>query len=206
MFPNQKPQYNATFLSVEELDARLTSRGMQLLAPKIIDAYEMSRTVHEHQVRNDGTPYFYHSSRVAKILMDELHIYDADTLITALLHDVLEDSKTITKGIIEYNFGSYVAYMVETLTKDLQKARLDADATDLAHVASLKLASEDCLVIKLTARLDNFRCLSFNVKRNPLVYINNTFERYLPIAEATSNKRLHWLASELRKEANKFFG
>ena len=88
----------------------------------------------------------------------------------------------------------------------MEKAKIDADKVDLIHVESLKHASEDCMVIKLTARLDNFRCLSFNVKRNPLVYINNTFERYLPIAESTSNKRLHWLATELRKEANKFFG
>ena len=100
MLQNNLPQYNRTYLSADELDARLTSHGMQLLAPKILDAYEMSRSVHDQQVRNDGTPYFYHCSRVAKILMDELHIFDADILIAALLHDVLEDSETVTKVLL----------------------------------------------------------------------------------------------------------
>ncbi|MBK7032542.1 MAG: hypothetical protein IPH49_04600 [Ignavibacteria bacterium] len=68
------------------------------------------------------------------------------------------------------------------------------------------VASEDCLLIKLSARLDNIRCLSFNLKRNPIVYITNTLERYLPLADATSNVRLHYLASAIRSEANTFLG
>jgi (p)ppGpp synthase/HD superfamily hydrolase len=200
------PLYNATFLSYEELDARLCSYGLQLMAPRILDAYTMAKAVHEHQTRNDGTPYFYHSSRVAKILLDELKIYDTDIVVAALLHDVLEDSKEITRDILEYNFGGYVAYIVETLTKDLKRAELEPDEVDIAHVAQLQSASEDCMVIKLTSRLDNFRCLSFNLKKNPLTYINSTFDRYLPLAMASNNTYLHTLASELRKEANKFLG
>ena len=56
------------------------------------------------------------------------------------------------------------------------------------------------------ARLDNIRCLSFNVKRNPLVYITNTLERYVPIAEASGNQRLYALATAIRSEANTFLG
>ncbi|MBP6509476.1 MAG: HD domain-containing protein, partial [Candidatus Kapabacteria bacterium] len=93
----------------------------------------MAQSVHAQQVRNDGTPYFYHSARTARIIMEELHAYDTDLIIAALLHDVLEDSTTITKGVLEYNFGSYVAYVVDMLTKDLAKARLDPDAVDVAH-------------------------------------------------------------------------
>jgi (p)ppGpp synthase/HD superfamily hydrolase len=62
------------------------------------------------------------------------------------------------------------------------------------------------MVIKLASRLDNFRCLNFNVKRNPHVYVRNTRERYLPIADASSNALLHRLAEEIRKESNKFLG
>lgn len=198
--------YNTTFLRIEELEARLATNGDPIHATKVLDAYEMARSVHEFQTRNDGAPYFYHSTRVARILMDELGIYDADLLIASMLHDVLEDSDTITKTVLEYNFGSYVAYLVDTLTKDLSKARNDPDGVDVAHAEALKSASEDALIVKLASRLDNFRCLGYNLKRNPLVYIRNTTERYLPLADASVNPHLHKLAEEIRKESNKFLG
>jgi (p)ppGpp synthase/HD superfamily hydrolase len=180
--------------------------GDSITMSKVLDAYEMARSVHAQQVRNDGTPFFDHSARTVLILMDELGAYDTDLIIAAFLHDVLEDSKTITKGIIDYNFGSYVAYVVEMLTKDLTQARIDPDGVDLAHVARLATASADCVIIKLAARLDNIRCLSYNVKKNPLVYITNTLERYVPIAEASGNQRLYTLAAAIRSEANTFLG
>ncbi len=198
--------YNQITLSREELESRLASRGDLINVSKVIDAYDMARSVHEFQVRNDGTPYFHHSARTVRILMDELSIYDPDVIIAALLHDVLEDSDTITRGVLEYNFGGYVAYVVETLTKDLDKARKDPEGVDEKHAQTLRSASEDCLVIKLAARLDNVRCLAFNLKRNPLVYLRNTLERYVPIAEQTSNPHLKRLASMIRLEANKFLG
>lgn len=206
MFANDDPTYNTTYLSYEELEARLSVHADPIDVTRVMDAYEMGRAVHEHQQRNDGTPFYHHATRVAKILMDELGLFDADLLIAALLQDVLEDSKTITRSVLEFNFGSYVAYLVDTLTKNLDKARQDPDGVDLAHVEGLRMASEDAMVIKLASRLDNFRCLNFNVKRNPHVYIRNTRERYLPIADASSNALLHRLAEEIRKESNKFLG
>ncbi len=206
MLHSEGPSYNKTTLTYEELEARLVARGDVLGVQKVLDAFEMARSVHEFQVRNDGTPYFHHCARTARILMDELDIYDEDVLIAALLHDVLEDSDTITRGVLEYNFGSYVAYVVEMLTKDLRRAAVDPEGVDMDHAKRLQAASEDCLVIKLAARLDNIRCLSFNLKRNPLVYLRNTLERYVPIAEASPNPHLRKLAAEIRKEANKFLG
>lgn len=206
MFANDDPTYNATYLSYEELEARLSVHADPIDVTRVMDAYEMGRAVHEHQRRNDGTPFYHHATRVAKILMDELGLFDADLLIAALLQDVLEDSKTVTRSVLEFNFGSYVAYLVDTLTKNLDKARQDPDGVDLAHVEGLRMASEDAMVIKLASRLDNFRCLNFNVKRNPHVYIRNTRERYLPIADASSNALLHKLAEDIRKESNKFLG
>jgi (p)ppGpp synthase/HD superfamily hydrolase len=62
------------------------------------------------------------------------------------------------------------------------------------------------VIIKLAARLDNIRCLSYNVKKNPLVYITNKLERYVPIAKASGNQRLYTLAAAIRSEANTFLG
>lgn len=204
--PNQIP-YNQTFLSKQELEFRLRDKVDVLDLHKTLSAYELAESVHERLTRNDGTPYFYHSSRVCKILIDEVDCYDVDVLCASLLHDVLEDSKTITKTVLEYNFGQYVAYIIETLTKDLERQRQQPDEVDLEHVEQLKNASEDCLLIRLTARLDNFRCLEFNLKRNPILYINNTTERYIPLIDRRPyNKRLQYIVKELKKERNKFVG
>lgn len=206
MIHQEEPRYNQTTLTYAELEARLMARGNLVAIQKVLDAYEMARSVHEYQVRNDGTPYFSHSARSTKILIDELQIFDEDVLIASLLQDVLEDSDTITRGVLEYNFGSYVAYVVEMLTKDLRRAVKNPDEVDLEFVMRLNSASDDCLVIKLAARLDNIRCLTFNLKRNPLVYLSTTLERYVPIAERRNNAYLHRLAAEIRKEANKVLG
>jgi GTP diphosphokinase / guanosine-3',5'-bis(diphosphate) 3'-diphosphatase len=201
-----EPRYNRTMLSYEELESRLIAGFSPLVVTKVLDAYEMSHSVHEYQRRNDGTPYFWHSTRVARILLDELHVKDGDVLIAGLLHDVLEDSDTITKAVLEYNFGAYPAFLVEVLTKDLAKAKLDPEAVDLAHAQSLTSAPDDALIVKLVSRLDNFRCLEFNLKRNPLAYIQNTLERYIPMCTARNNAALGYLTGQLRWEANKILG
>lgn len=206
MLEQDGPSYNQTTLTYEELEARLAARGDLIGLSRVLDAYEMAQSVHEFQTRNDGTPYFYHCTRTARILLDELSVFDTDILIASLLHDVLEDSATVTRGVLEFNFGSYVAYMVETLTKDLDRARLDPEAVDIEHAELLAKASEDCLMIKLAARLDNVRCLAFNLKRNPLVYLRNTLERYVPLAERSTSQRMKMLASQIRLEANKYLG
>lgn len=198
--------YNQRSLTISEVEERIVAHGDPIHVNRIIDAYEMARSVHAGQLRNDGTPFFDHIARTARILMDELGAYDTDLITAAFLHDVLEDSTKITRDVLEYNFGSYVAYVVETLTKDLAKAKSDPDNIDLQYVARLKKSSHDCMMIKLAARLDNVRCISFNLKRNPVVYLSNTLERYLPIAEASNNPRLHALAGMIRVEANTILG
>jgi (p)ppGpp synthase/HD superfamily hydrolase len=203
--PNGTP-YNRRSLTPSELEERIVTYGDPIHVNRIIDAYEMARSVHAGQVRNDDTPFFDHIARTVRIIMDELRVYDTDLITAAFLHDVLEDSQKITREVLEYNFGSYVAYVVETLTKDLAKAKIDPDNIDLQYVARLKKSSHDCILIKLAARLDNVRCISFNLKRNPMVYLSNTFDRYLPIAEASNNPRLHALSTMIRMEAKTILG
>lgn len=201
-------KYNRTFLSREELQTRLQGYNFDpLQMNKVVSAYEIAENVHHHQMRNDGTPYFYHCSRVCKILLDELCCTDEDILSASLLHDVLEEkSEEITRSVLEYNFGSYVTYIIETLTKDLERSRTSPEEVDLEQVEKLKNSNEDCLVIRLTARLDNFRCLEFNLKRNPIQYVNETSERYIPLAENSQSSMLQYLVRELKKERNKFVG
>ncbi|MBI3258433.1 MAG: bifunctional (p)ppGpp synthetase/guanosine-3',5'-bis(diphosphate) 3'-pyrophosphohydrolase [Ignavibacteriae bacterium] len=199
-------KYNQTTISRIELEESLVQHCNPMELNKVMSAFELSESVHEGQIRGDGSAYFYHCARVCKILLNEMGITDIDVLAAALLHDVIEDSPTLSISVLEYNFGRYVAYLVETLTKDLERREIEPDEVDKEHIELLKQSSSDCLLIKLAARLDNFRCLEFNLKRNPHRYIQETEELYIPLVENSDIPHLTYLVIELKKERNKFLG
>ena len=200
-------RYNQTFFS----KSALTERMMPLVDPadltRIISAYEMAENVHQFQKRNDGTPYFWHPTRVMKILLDELNVTDPELLCAALLHDALEDSDILTPEVLEYNFGPYVSYIVETLTKEIRVEDGPLrEQIDKEYVQRLMNSTEDCRIIKLSDRLDTLRCLEFNLKRNPYKYVKETTEHYMPMAEDSPNMHLLYLLKEMKNERNKVFG
>jgi (p)ppGpp synthase/HD superfamily hydrolase len=200
-------KYNETFLSREALEGLLRDRGLTAVQiNKVLDAYEMAESVHEFQKRPDGTPYFWHPSRVAKICITELDQTDPNIICAALLHDALEDSHVLTPEIIELNFGSYASYLVVKLTKDIKAEGAMKDWVEREYIERLMAASEDARMLKLADRLDTFRCLEFNVKRNPIKYVMQTTEHYYPLAAGTQNPKLRYLIKELQKEQNKFLG
>src|SRR4029453_13916144 len=77
---------------------------------KIEQAYQVARAAHSGQYRQSGEPYITHPLAVAKILA-EWHL-DAQALMAALLHDVVEDTAT-TKSEISRTFGKPVAELVD---------------------------------------------------------------------------------------------
>ncbi len=200
-------KYNETYLSRKELESLLRDRGIDAVAVnKVLDAYDMAESVHEFQKRPDGTPYFWHPSRVTKIMLIELNHTDANILCAALLHDTLEDSNVLTPEILELNFGSYTSYLVQKLTKDIKAEGAMKEWVEKEYIEKLLAASEDARMLKLADRLDTYRCLEFNVKKNPIKYIMQTQEHYFPLAHGSSNPRMIYLIKELQKEQNKFLG
>src|SRR6187431_574038 len=77
---------------------------------QIREAYEFGASAHEGQKRLSGEPYIAHPVAVALILAD-LHM-DAQTIVAAILHDVIEDTPTV-KDEIEAKFGKEVAELVD---------------------------------------------------------------------------------------------
>ena len=84
--PNSTP-YNRRSLTQSELEERIVTYGDPIHVNRIIDAYEMARSVHAGQVRNDGTSFFDHIARTVRIIMDELRVYDTDLITAAFLQD-----------------------------------------------------------------------------------------------------------------------
>jgi len=202
-----RTKYNQTYLSRDELEKLLRDRDVPATdINKVLDAYDMAESVHEFQKRPDGTPYFWHPSRVAKIMLVELNQIDTNIICAALLHDALEDSHVLTPEILDLNFGSYASYLVQRLTKDIKAEGPMKAWVEREYIEKLQAASEDARMLKLADRLDTYRCLEFNVKKNPIKYIMETQEHYFPLAQNSHNPRMRYLIKELQKEQNKFLG
>ena len=147
-------------------------------------AYVFSMKAHGSQLRESGDPYFSHPLEVAAILTD--YRLDANSIITALLHDTVEDTLA-TLDQIEALFGQEIAALVDGVTK-LSRIELQSSHTKQAeNFRKLLLAmSEDLrvLLVKLADRLHNMRTLH-HVKKpeKRLRTAHETMEIYAPLAE-----------------------
>lgn len=152
-------------------------------------AYVFAMRAHQTQKRASGDPYFSHPIEVAFILT-ELHMDDT-AIVTALLHDTIEDTK-VTRSDIAREFGDNVANLVDGVTK-LTKLELDAVVKDASesdkqaeNFRKLIIAvAEDIrvLLVKLADRLHNMRTLDAIKKPEKKLRIaKETQELYAPLA------------------------
>jgi GTP pyrophosphokinase len=147
-------------------------------------AYMFSMEAHGTQKRASGSPYFYHPAEVARLLA-ELHL-DVPTVVTGLLHDVLEDTN-ITFEELEEIFGTEVAFLVEGVTK-LTKVNYSSSRTHQAENFRkfLLATSQDIrvLIVKLVDRLHNMRTLNYiaSLEKRKRIALE-TLEIYAPLAE-----------------------
>ena len=123
-------------------------------------ASDGEKTVHKDQKRMSGEPYFAHPCQVALILADIM--MDPATIAAGLLHDCVEDVEGVTAEVIEKQFGSEVAMMVDGVTK---LSRVDFFSKEQQKAESIRkmfiaMAKEIRVVlIKLADRLHNMRTL-----------------------------------------------
>jgi GTP pyrophosphokinase/guanosine-3',5'-bis(diphosphate) 3'-pyrophosphohydrolase len=151
--------------------------------------------MHGSQTRASGDPYFAHPIEVAGILTD--YRLDTATIVTALLHDVIEDTE-VTREDIDRLFGPEVGELVEGVTK-LSNLEIAADYKRQAeNLRKFILAvSKDVrvLLVKLADRLHNMRTLGFiknAAKRERIA--RETLEIYAPLARSIG---CHRICSEL---------
>jgi GTP diphosphokinase / guanosine-3',5'-bis(diphosphate) 3'-diphosphatase len=147
-------------------------------------AYVFTVQRHGSQKRASGDPYFSHPIEVAG-LMTDLKL-DEETIITALLHDTVEDTLTTVEEI-EVKFGAEVARLVDGVTK---LSKIEAQTEDERAAENLRkflLAISDdirVLLVKLADRLHNMRTLHYIQKPEKRRRIaRETMEIYAPLAE-----------------------
>jgi GTP diphosphokinase / guanosine-3',5'-bis(diphosphate) 3'-diphosphatase len=165
---------------------RLNRRMQRYLPPEHIEqvmaAYEFAAKAHEGQQRYSGEPYISHPVAVATLLA-ELKL-DAQTLMAALLHDVIEDTG-IPKDQIAKRFGEEVAELVDGVSK-LDKiefrSRAEAQAESFRKMLLAMVGDMRVILVKLADRTHNMRTLWIMPPEKRRRIARETLEIYAPIA------------------------
>ncbi|MBP7710278.1 MAG: bifunctional (p)ppGpp synthetase/guanosine-3',5'-bis(diphosphate) 3'-pyrophosphohydrolase [Rickettsiales bacterium] len=170
-------------ISPSELIAKIRTYHPNLNEPLIQKAYLFSKASHGNQKRHSGDPYFSHPLEVAQILI-ALKL-DQSSIITALLHDVVEDTE-VTLEEIEKDFGEEVARLVDGVTKLGKIESIPSSERVAENFRKLALAmSEDIrvLIVKLADRLHNMRTLFYMPsKEKKIKKAQESLDIYAPLA------------------------
>ncbi|MGR9090539.1 MAG: RelA/SpoT family protein [Gammaproteobacteria bacterium] len=170
-------------LAIDDLCNRVGSYYSDEQVDKVRRAYEFSANAHSGQLRQSGEPYIQHPLEVANILA-EMHM-DHDTLVAAMLHDVIEDTKT-GKEKISAEFGDEVATIVDGLSK-LTQIEFESPAEKQAsNFQKMLMAMADdirVILVKLADRLHNMRTLGALTPDKRRRIARETLDIYAPIAQ-----------------------
>ncbi len=157
-------------------------------------AYIFSASVHQGQVRLSGEPYLTHPMEVAGILADMK--LDCATIVTALLHDTVEDTFT-TLEQIEESFGKEVAFIVDGLTKISRITFGSQEERQAENFRKMMLAmSSDIriILVRLADRVHNMRTLEYQQPERREYIAKETLEIYAPLANRLG---INWMKTEL---------
>jgi GTP diphosphokinase / guanosine-3',5'-bis(diphosphate) 3'-diphosphatase len=180
--------------TVDDLLALIRSYNPKTNEALIREAFAYGERMHEGQFRHSGEPYFTHPVAVAVILTDQR--LDDATLITALLHDTIEDTRA-SYSEVEKLFGREVAELVDGVTK-LTNLQLNSTETKQAeNFRKLFMAmSKDLRVIlvKLADRLHNMRTIKSVRMDKQLQKARETMDIYAPLA---GRMGMQWMREEL---------
>jgi guanosine-3',5'-bis(diphosphate) 3'-pyrophosphohydrolase len=145
-------------------------------------AYDFAFQAHEGQRRRSGEPYITHPVAVADLLAD-LRL-DSETMIAAILHDVMEDTPTV-KEEITARFGSEVAELVDGVSKLDQiqfKSRAEAQAESFRKMLLAMVRDIRVIMVKLADRTHNMRTLGAMPPAKRRNIARETLDIYAPIA------------------------
>ena len=169
-------------LTINELSKTIGTYLQPEQVNKVQLAYQFSAEAHEGQKRVSGEPYIHHPLEVAYILGDMR--MDYQTLVAAILHDVIEDTPTV-KTEIRKKFGKGIAELVDGVSK-LDKVKFEsfeeAQANNFQKMLMAMSTDIRVILVKLADRLHNMRTLEALKSGKRLRIAKETLEIYAPIA------------------------
>ncbi len=169
-------------LTINELSKTIGTYLQPEQVNKVQLAYQFSAEAHEGQKRVSGEPYIHHPLEVAYILGDMR--MDYQTLVAAILHDVIEDTPT-AKTEIRKKFGKGIAELVDGVSK-LDKVKFEsfeeAQANNFQKMLMAMSTDIRVILVKLADRLHNMRTLEALKSGKRVRIAKETLEIYAPIA------------------------
>jgi len=187
-------------IDVEDLIALVRNYNPRTNADLIRRAYDYGRRMHQGQIRKSGEEYFTHPVAVAAILTEQR--LDDATIITALLHDTIEDTKS-TYDDIEREFGSEVAELVDGVTKltNLQLSSTEAKQSENFRKLFMAMSRDlRVILVKLADRLHNMRTIKWQRPDKQAQKARETMDIYAPLA---GRMGMQWMREELEDLAFK---
>ncbi|QJE00963.1 bifunctional (p)ppGpp synthetase/guanosine-3',5'-bis(diphosphate) 3'-pyrophosphohydrolase [Massilia forsythiae] len=168
--------------SITHLANKLADYLTPVELKRVKEAYRFSDEMHLGQVRKSGEPYISHPIAVAEICADWK--LDAQAIMAALLHDVIEDQDVKKEELLE-RFGPQVANLVDGLSK-LEKIEfqsvVEAQAENFRKMLLAMASDVRVILIKLADRLHNMRTLGVMAPAKKRRIAGETMEVYVPIA------------------------
>lgn len=164
---------------------------------KIEKSYHFAAKAHEGQKRRTGEPYITHPVAVAMVLAEMK--FDPETIMAALMHDVIEDTGTSKESIAE-EFGKSVAELVDGVSKLTQIefiSRAEAQAESFRKMVMAMAKDIRVIIVKLADRLHNMRTLEslHSIKRRRIA--RETLDIFAPIAKRLGIRELSVELEEL---------
>ena len=156
------------------------TKSDKLLIRKSLD---LAVLAHSNQTRKSGIPYIFHPLSVAKIVAQKIGL-DAQSIASALLHDVVEDS-TYDLNYIEEKFGKNISKIVDGLTKISKLKKEKILSIQAENFRKMLLTLNDdvrVILIKIADRLHNMRTLEFLSTEKQAKISSETLYIYAPIA------------------------
>ncbi len=166
----------------EELEKLIVRSGKKYRLKKIREAFELAKSAHGDQMRKSGEPYIVHPIAVAYLLV-EMGM-DSESVITGLLHDVVEDTD-ISLNEIQAKFGSEIAGLIDGLTKIGQIPFSSREEEQAENIRKMLIAmAEDIrvVIIKFADRMHNLSTLEFMSPQKQRDKALECLEVYAPIA------------------------
>ena len=178
----------AHYRDYHELVELLKSSGNSYDLEKIDRAYNYAKDAHGDQRRVSGIPYILHPTSVACILVG-LGM-DTDSIIAALLHDVVEDTdKTLEE--VTNEFGSDIALLIDGLTKISKIAFTNREEQQAESLRKMLIAMSNdirVIIIKLADRVHNMRTIDCMHEQKRRDKARENMEVYAPIAHRLGMK------------------
>ncbi len=174
---------------------RLTGHAMDI--GRIKAAYEVAKLAHSGQLRRDGSAYVTHCVAAADIAVDIG--LDEESIIAALLHDVIEDT-ALTHEDISKQFGSSIADIVEGVTKLTRVQYTSKEDEQMENLRKMLMAmAKDIrvILIKIADRLHNMRTMDYQTPEKQRAKSLETMEIYAPIAHRLGMQRAKWELEDL---------